>query len=104
MTEHEIGYQTTRDPAIKASICERFIRTIKGLIYKYFTYSQSTKCIDVLDGISFIYNNRVHSSIGVTPASVNETNVLTVWKFMQKKRIKASNPQKLKVGDFVHRF
>lgn len=100
-TEHEIRYQTTRDPAIKASICERFIRTIKGLIFKYFTHTQSKKYIDVLDGLSFIYNNRIHSSIGILPANVNETNVLAVWKFMHNKREKTVRPPKLNVGDFV---
>lgn len=102
-TEHEIEYRTTRDPAIKASICERFIRTIKSIIFKYFTHAVSTKYIDVLDGILFIYNNRIHSSIGISPAAVNESNVLTVWEFMQKKRKKKTSTtrNKLNVGDFV---
>lgn len=37
LTEKEIGFQTTRDPATKAAICERFIRTIKGIIFGYRT-------------------------------------------------------------------
>lgn len=101
LNEQEIGYQTTRDPAIKASICERFIRTIKNIIFKYFTHTQSTKYIDVLEGLSFIYNNRVHSSIGIPPTNVNESNVLAVWTFMQNKREKTEKTPKLNIGDFV---
>lgn len=99
--EHEMRYNTTRDPAIKASICERFIRTIKGIIFKYFTHTDATKYIDVLDGLLCIYNNRIHSSIGISPSNVNETNVLTVWNYMQNKRKKTVKQPKLAVGDFV---
>lgn len=101
LAEKEIGFQTTRDPATKAAMCERFIRTIKGIMYKYFTHTKSTKYIDVIDGLMFIYNNRTHSSIGIPPANVNESNVLTVWNYMQKKRQKSKKKPKLSVGDYV---
>lgn len=101
LSENEIEFFTARDPATKASICERFIRTMKGLIYKYFTYTASTNYFDVLDGLTFIYNNRVHSSIGIPPANVNESNVLKVWNHMQKKRTKSIKKPKLGIGDFV---
>lgn len=35
LIEKDIGFQTTRDPTTKAAICERFIRTIKGILFKY---------------------------------------------------------------------
>lgn len=102
LSEKSIGFQTTRDPATKAAMCERFIRTIKGIMYKYFTHTKSTKYIDVIDGLTFIYNNRIHSSIGIQPANVNEENVLKVWTYMQKKRQKSTvKIPKLAVGDFV---
>lgn len=100
-TSYDIQYQTTRDPAIKASICERFIRTIKAIIFKYFTHTASTKYIDVIDGLTFIYNNRIHSSIGISPSDVNDSNVLSVWKYMQKKWQKTVKKPKYCVGDFV---
>lgn len=101
-TEKEIEFFTTRDPATKAAICERFIRTMKSIIYKFFTHTESTKYIEALDGLTFIYNNRVHSSIGIHPANVKETNVLSVWNYMQKKREKSIKKKpKFDVGDFV---
>lgn len=101
--EKEIQFFTTRDPTTKAAICERFIRTIKGLIYKYFTYTKSNKYVDVLQNLMGIYNNRLHSTIGMSPASVNENNVLQVWQHVQKRREKTfsqKNPT-LNVGDTV---
>lgn len=102
LVENGIGFQTTRDPTTKAAMCERFIRTIKGIIFKYFTHTKSTKYTDVIEGLTFVYNNRIHSSIGIPPADVNESNVLKVWSHMQKKREKSTkkNP-KLVVGDYV---
>lgn len=75
---------------------------MKGIIYKYFTYSNSKKYFDVLDGMTFLYNNRVHTSIGMSPNDVNECNVLKVWEYMQKKRTPPKqNINTLKVGDVV---
>lgn len=101
--QRNIEFITTRDPATKAAMCERFIRTIKGLIYKYFTYAKTKNYIDVLESLTFLYNNRFHTTIGRKPSDVSETNVLDVWKFMEKKRNHASqkNNAKLSVGDVV---
>lgn len=84
--DKDIHFFTTYDPATKAAICERFIRTIKSLIYKYFTYVKSNKYVDVLQSLMFVYNNRIHSTIGMSPASVNENNILQVWRNTQRKR------------------
>lgn len=101
--QNGINFFTTRDPATKAAICERFIRTIKGIIYKYFTYTSAKLYIDVLDSLVFLYNNRFHSSIGTKPADVNEHNILNVWNYVRKKREKAGTRKcaKLHVGDKV---
>lgn len=102
-TEKNIHFFTTRDPATKAAICERFIRTIKNLIYKYFTYTKANKYVEVLQNLMFVYNNRIHSTIGVPPADVNENNVLEVWQYSQRKLKKSflRTSPKLSVGDIV---
>lgn len=99
----DITFFTTRDPAIKAAICERFIRTIKGLLYKFFSYTKSNKYAEVLQNLLLLYNNRFHSSIGMPPANVNENNILQVWKYGQHKREKATTSKcsHLNVGDIV---
>lgn len=100
-SQENIEFFTTRDPAIKACICERFIRSIKGIIYKYFTFANSKRYVDLLDSFTCLYNNRFHSSIGVAPNDVNEKNVLAVWQYMQRKRTKSRSHTKLRIGDIV---
>lgn len=102
LKEKNIIYNTTRDPIIKAAICERFIRTIKSIIFKYFSFSKSNRYLDALESILYIYNNRKHSSIGMAPIEVNENNVLKVWTFMNnKKKMHTLNKTKYNIGDFV---
>lgn len=48
LRDHSIHFYTANDPATKASMCERFIRSIKSLIYKYFTYNNTKKYVNVL--------------------------------------------------------
>lgn len=104
LKNHSIKFYTANDPATKASVCERFIRTIKSLIYRYFTLKNTKKYIDVLDVLVNIYNTRKHRSIGCAPSSINENNILKVWKFMTKnhpKNIFNEKKAKFSVGEYV---
>lgn len=104
LKEHKIHFYTANDPATKASVCERFIRSIKSLMYRYFTHKKTKKYIDVLDHLVDIYNKRKHRSIGCAPADVNECNVLKVWEFISKKHPKTifnENKAKFDVGNYV---
>lgn len=104
LKNHSIHFYTANDPATKASVCERFIRTIKSMIYRYFTFKNTKKYIDVLDILVDIYNTRKHRSIGCAPASINESNILNVWKFMTKnhpKNIFNEKKPKFSVGEYV---
>lgn len=104
LSDHSINFYTANDPATKASMCERFIRSIKSLIYKYFTNKNTKKYVDVLDRLVNIYNNRKHRSIGRAPIEVNETNILEVWKYMNKhtpRKIFNEQKPKLSVGKLV---
>lgn len=98
---NNIIHYVASDPATKACICERFIRTIKSLIYKYFTFSGSKKYVDVLDSLVCIYNNRKHSTIGIPPSNVTDKNVLSVWQYVNRKRVLPINTQKFFIGDVV---
>ena len=46
----------------KSSIAERWVRTIKEKMWKYFTDNNTYKYIDVLPDLVEDYNNTVHSS------------------------------------------
>src|SRR5579872_3973217 len=64
----------------KAAIVERFNRSIKSRMYKYFTSHETRKWIDVFQKLIDAYNNSYHSTIKMTPiAGSKEENSESVW-------------------------
>ena len=75
---HSVEYFSTTSNR-KAAIGERFNRTLKTAMWKYF-YSKATyKWIDILDELTNNYNQTKHSSILMKPADVNKSNKDQVW-------------------------
>jgi transposase InsO family protein len=64
----------------KSVVIERFNRTLKEMMWKRFTTENTRKWIDRLDELMKKYNNRFHSTIGMTPTKAsrkeNEKKVL----------------------------
>lgn len=58
----------------KASVVERFNRTFKGRMYKYFTAKNTRRYIDVVDALVDGYNRAYHRSIRRAPNSVTTRN------------------------------
>ena len=56
----------------KAAIAERFVKTIKGKMWKYMTENDTKKIIDVLDDLVDEYNNTEHSTIKMTPTEASK--------------------------------
>ncbi|GFS40170.1 putative uncharacterized transposon-derived protein F54H12.3 [Nephila pilipes] len=54
----------------KASIIERFNRTLKTKMFRVFTYRKSYKYEDILQSLVKSYNDSVHRSIGMAPSKV----------------------------------
>ena len=50
---------------------ERFNRTIKETMFKYFSANNARKYVDILDLLVNQYNNSIHSSIKMTPNEAN---------------------------------
>ena len=67
-----IQYSTCSE--IKASLAERFIRTLKSKLYKYFTAKNTLHYIRVLPSVLQGYNDKIHSSHGMAPSKVNKRN------------------------------
>ena len=78
LKEKGIGFYHTFNDT-KASIVERFNRTLKQRMYRYFTLKGTWKYIDVLQDFVDSYNNSYHRSIKRTPDSVNSKNEDQVW-------------------------
>ncbi|GBO09823.1 Putative uncharacterized transposon-derived protein F54H12.3 [Araneus ventricosus] len=65
--------------ATKVSVVERFNRTLKTKMFKYFTFKNTHNYIDVLDQLVYSYNHTYHSSIKRAPVEVNSENEQDVW-------------------------
>jgi transposase InsO family protein len=69
----------TSNNEVKASIVERFNRTLKTKMWKYFTEKNTLSYLPVLKELLQSYNNTWHRSIKRKPSSVNEVNASEVW-------------------------
>ena len=67
---------------LKASSAERVNKTIKQLIWKYFTATKRQRWIDIIDQIVENYNNTFHKTIKMTPNQVTWDNREQVFKTM----------------------
>ena len=87
----------------KSSVVERWIRTMKEKMWKYFTDKNTNIYIDILPSLVKDYNNTRHSSIKMTPVKASKKeNELTVWRNLYPEHLEIHdiNP-KFSVGDRV---
>ena len=97
-----IHFFTTENAETKAQIIERFWRTLKGKMFKYFTAKGTEKYIDVLHDLVHSYNHTKHSSIGMSPAEVNPSNQSRVKETLYSSGSEPSlSLPKLKIKDYV---
>ena len=75
LKEYGVHHFATNNEETKAIIVERFNRTLKTRMWRYFTKIQSVRYIDVLHDFVRSYNNTFHRAIG----EVNATNQEEVW-------------------------
>jgi len=102
--QNGIKQYVTQNEDIKAAVVERFNRTLKGLMYRWFTYKNTRRYVEVLPKLLKNYNNTWHSSIKMRPSDVtNEDKVVEVYENLYGPEAKDTPkaPSNLKVGDFV---
>ena len=64
----------------KSCVVERWNRTMKEKMFKYFSANSTRKYIDILEDMVDRYNNTKHSSIKITPAEASKKeNENIVW-------------------------
>ena len=115
----------TYDRDIKAGIAERFVRTLKEMIWRYFTYTNTRKWVthsksrdkssdksnnkssDLLGLFVNAYNHRYHRTLGMSPLQAMREDENDLFNILypshseyQQKKI-ARDLDKIKVGDFV---
>ncbi len=64
----------------KAAVVERFNKTLKTRMWKYFTANNTNKWLDILDDLVADYNSSKHSSIKMEPIDARkDENAEIVW-------------------------
>jgi len=97
--DHGIDHFSTEGDA-KATVVERFNRTLKERLYRYFTAANTLRFDDELPQLVQGFNATRHRSIGMAPKDVTWDNEEAVWKRLYVKRLNQKHPQpKFKVGD-----
>ena len=77
---------------VKASIVERFNRTLKTRMWKYFTaHNDTRRYIDVLPQLVNAYNNTTHSSTKMKPAQVEKKDEIVIRKRLYPKHSTSSS-------------
>ena len=98
--QQNIHHFIARNPP-KASVCERFIRTLREKMYRYFEHANSYRYLDILQDLVDSYNNTTHRSIGMAPSAVTYDNENQLWEAQYKRGRKKKERFKLAVGDMV---
>ena len=84
----------------KSAVVERFNRTLRARMWRYFTATRQERYVDALQHMVDGYNQAVHRTTGMAPADINDMNAEDVWRKMYKFGA-PRKPPKHKVGDLV---
>ena len=94
---HNILFYTSENDDIKCALVERFNRTLKTRMWRYFTYSSSLRYVDILPMLVKSYNDSEHSSIKMPPSRVSIHNESK----LRKRAVVQKGTAKFSVGDCV---
>ena len=100
LKERNVHFFTTENEDIKASVVERFNRTLKSKLWRYFTKHNTRRYLDVLPHLVNVYNHSPHQSIGMAPLDVTTDNQAQVWFRLYADPIEYKDPT-FQVGDSV---
>jgi hypothetical protein len=101
--EHNIQhYFSEPNNKTKMAMVERWNRTLKDRMAKYFTATGKPVWYNILDDIVDNYNNTVHSSIKQTPNSVSKADEKRIIRLAREKTdMILSSRKPLEVGDKI---
>lgn len=100
--EKNINLYRTYSGDQKASIVERYIKTLFGRIGRLMRHRKSFKYIDALPAIVSSINGTFNRSIGMAPKEVNKENESDVFRRLYSDLlVKNKLVRRLKVGTFV---
>ena len=99
----ELGVELySTENAEKSSVVERWNRTMKEKMFKYFTANNTNKYVDVLDDFVERYYEARHSSIKMTPVEASKKeNEVRVFRNLYPDLTRQPMRAKFKIGDKV---
>ena len=101
LKDHRVHFFSTENDDIKASVVERFNRTLKSKMWRYFTYTRKKRYVDTLDALVLSYNNSKHRTIRMSPSDVTSDDELTLLRDMHNIPVPREPKQSFRVGDSV---
>ena len=112
LKQQRIHFFVSQNEDIKASIVERFNRTLKEKLWRYFTYKNTLTYTGVLNDVVSSYNHSYHRSIKARPVDVNVSNQESVWQTLyassdnkkkkkKKKKKEREEKRRLNAGDII---
>ena len=96
-----VHYSTNSE--LKASVVERFNRTLKEKLEKIFEYNKSRKWVDLLEDVLRNYNHHtIHRTIGMTPAEASrkDNEAVVRERLVQTGMLDQAKPR-FEIGDTV---
>lgn len=104
LSKHQIELYIL-DSEMKASVIERFNRTLKEKMYRYFTANRVKRYLNVIQDIVHSYNHSFHRSIKTIPANITVMNEESIRKILYKEDFNIHNNYdfrfKFRIGDIV---
>ena len=104
----KIKHVTSQNAAIKGAIVERWNRTLKNKLFRYFTYANTRQYLKILPKIIKSYNATYHRSIKTQPRLVTHANTPRIFinlysnaMIKQFNADKTKNNSRFQVGDRV---
>ena len=101
LNDLNVRHFTTENDDIKAYIVERFNRTLKIRMWRYFTNNSTHRYVDVLSKLTKAYNDSYHRKIKTKPLDVKTTTkelLRNVHARPQKRRVEFT------IGDHAKAF
>ena len=85
----------------KAAMVERFNRTIKTKMWRFFTHNNTRRWLEILPQLIEGYNKSYHRSIHTKPNKVNEDTEMEMWLLNEPSIGQIGRRLPVKVGDHV---
>ena len=103
LRRHGVKHFSTENETIKASIVERFNRTLRDRLHRYLTAKNTGRFVDALPSFVDAYNDTEHGATGVPPNLVGADNQSEIFDrlFEGSSKPRRSVPHPLRVGDKV---